>query len=138
MNGYSKDFWSQPCDEWKDLLATAASDDFSAAERQELNSHLTWCRSCSTTLKEYQAIDASLARFTAKPLPGLPPQLLQLWERENQPRSILSPMAITTAAAAVFIPLVSVTVSIIIGGTLLTAVAVALALGGIAAAALTL
>ncbi len=69
-----------PCDDWAEQLATSSPND-----AQSLEAHIASCEACATVKREYDEIDRLITNVKCvNALPGLPPQLLQLWEEEDR------------------------------------------------------
>lgn len=74
---------SEPCARWAEQLTQADFSQLSDAERAALKAHLDVCPACAAVRADYLYTAARL-RQAPDPaaLPGLPPQLLQVWARE--------------------------------------------------------
>ncbi|HEY7125059.1 MAG TPA: hypothetical protein VH540_13990 [Ktedonobacterales bacterium] len=75
----------QPCARWAEQLTLADFSQLSDDERAALTAHLNTCPACAAVRDSYLYTAARLRRAPGPAaLPGLPPQLLQVWAVEAQ------------------------------------------------------
>lgn len=80
---------SNPCNDWVERLASARFATLSLTEAEALSAHLASCEACAAVKGEYDEIDRLIGNVTCtKALPGLPPQLLQLWKEQDRQVSL--------------------------------------------------
>ena len=76
-----------PCENWAEKLAATHINDLTPFEKKSLNKHVEVCPTCAFVLTSYLEMDAQLRNTSVTdPLPGLPPQLLQLWKKQDHQR----------------------------------------------------
>jgi len=131
-----------PCAKWAEKLAATHPSDLTPFERKSLNKHVESCSICATVLTNYLELDAQLQNsYVIEPLPGLPPQLLQLWKKQDSQRTanisllirsfyvLLAYCLMITGIGiyiifrnsfqlSIWIPIIAVTMVLIIGGGL--------------------
>lgn len=77
-----------PCADWAEKIAATHPNDLSAFEQKALKRHVESCSACASTLANYLMMDVQLrGSFKIEPLPGLPPQLLQIWKEQECQRA---------------------------------------------------
>ncbi len=77
------------CNQWKEKLSMTHFRDLSPAENAALTAHLISCAECRAVRTMYHETDALIRSLPPiEPLPGLPPQLLQIWKEEGQQRTL--------------------------------------------------
>src|ERR1700674_5151898 len=74
-----------PCTEWDKKLSSTNPEDLSLSERAALTAHLATCSACALARAQYYDTDNLLRSLPPiEPLPGLPSQLLRLWEEKEK------------------------------------------------------